>query len=206
MPRFESAAVHTHPHGIRGAAEHLARLLEKPANEAVGQSLGAGAVADFTSLINCKTGRETGHGTETFTGSILDVGVGTLTWIAPCAGRPQRRPHHLTGRGPRFRPRASQPRPPRWVSSRRRRKLRSTADGSAASRSSRGRFARFASPRRSWQSEVGALVSAHLEVACSSHPTVPAGTLAAKGDPWNPHRVLGAGSDDDALRGGREPR
>jgi hypothetical protein len=39
------------------------------------------AVADFTSLINCKTGRETGHGTETFTGSISDVGVGTLTYI-----------------------------------------------------------------------------------------------------------------------------
>ena len=39
------------------------------------------AVADFTSLINCKTGRETGHGTETFTGSILDMGVGTLTWM-----------------------------------------------------------------------------------------------------------------------------
>jgi hypothetical protein len=32
MPRFESAAVDTHPHGIRGAAEHLARLLEKPRN------------------------------------------------------------------------------------------------------------------------------------------------------------------------------
>ena len=39
------------------------------------------AVADFTSLINCKTGRETGHGTETFTGSIAGVGSGTLTWI-----------------------------------------------------------------------------------------------------------------------------
>ncbi len=39
------------------------------------------AVADFTSLINCKTGRETGHGTETFTGSITGVGSGTLTWI-----------------------------------------------------------------------------------------------------------------------------
>ena len=35
------------------------------------------AVADFTSLINCKTGRETGHGTETFTS---DIGVGTLTY------------------------------------------------------------------------------------------------------------------------------
>jgi hypothetical protein len=35
------------------------------------------AVADFTSLINCKTGRETGHGTEAFTS---DIGVGTLTY------------------------------------------------------------------------------------------------------------------------------
>jgi hypothetical protein len=39
------------------------------------------AVADFTSLINCKTGREVGHGTETFNGSLVNVGVGTLTWI-----------------------------------------------------------------------------------------------------------------------------
>jgi hypothetical protein len=39
------------------------------------------AVADFTSLINCKTGRETGHGTETFTGSLVGMGSGTLSWI-----------------------------------------------------------------------------------------------------------------------------
>jgi hypothetical protein len=39
------------------------------------------AVADFTSLINCKTDRETGHGTETFTGSLGGVGSGTLSWI-----------------------------------------------------------------------------------------------------------------------------
>jgi hypothetical protein len=39
------------------------------------------AVTDFTGLINCKTGRETGHGTETFTGSIFGVGPGTLTYI-----------------------------------------------------------------------------------------------------------------------------
>ena len=38
------------------------------------------AVADFTSLINCQTHRETGHGTETFTGSIAGVGSGTLVW------------------------------------------------------------------------------------------------------------------------------
>jgi hypothetical protein len=39
------------------------------------------AVADFTSLVNCKTGRETGHGTETFTGSLVGGGSGTLSWI-----------------------------------------------------------------------------------------------------------------------------
>jgi hypothetical protein len=38
------------------------------------------AVADFSSLINCQTHRETGHGTETFTGSITGVGSGTLAW------------------------------------------------------------------------------------------------------------------------------
>lgn len=39
------------------------------------------AVADFTSMINCKTGRETGHGTETFTGQVMNGPPGTLTWI-----------------------------------------------------------------------------------------------------------------------------
>lgn len=39
------------------------------------------AVADFTALINCKTGRETGYGTETFTGSLVGGGSGTLSWI-----------------------------------------------------------------------------------------------------------------------------
>ena len=38
------------------------------------------AVADFTSLVNCKTLRETGHGTETFTSTEVGV-VGTLSWI-----------------------------------------------------------------------------------------------------------------------------
>jgi hypothetical protein len=37
------------------------------------------AVADFSSLINCKTQRETGHGTETFTGSMGGM-AGTLSW------------------------------------------------------------------------------------------------------------------------------
>jgi hypothetical protein len=39
------------------------------------------AVADFTSLVNCKTGRETGHGTETFDGSLVGGSSGTLSWI-----------------------------------------------------------------------------------------------------------------------------
>jgi hypothetical protein len=38
------------------------------------------AVADFSALINCQTHRETGHGTETFTGSIAGVGSGSLDW------------------------------------------------------------------------------------------------------------------------------
>ena len=38
------------------------------------------AVADFTALVNCKTGRETGHGTETFNGSLVGGGSGTLSW------------------------------------------------------------------------------------------------------------------------------
>ena len=43
-------------------------------------SLQGTAVADFTELINCKTGRAVGHGTETFTGSLVQVGAGTLTF------------------------------------------------------------------------------------------------------------------------------
>jgi hypothetical protein len=37
------------------------------------------AVADFSALINCRTQREIGHGTETFTGSMGGT-QGTLTW------------------------------------------------------------------------------------------------------------------------------
>ena len=37
------------------------------------------AVADFSSLINCQTGREIGHGTETFTGSMGGM-TGALSW------------------------------------------------------------------------------------------------------------------------------
>ena len=43
-------------------------------------SLTGTAVADFTQLINCKTGTSVGHGTETFTGSLTGVGSGTLTY------------------------------------------------------------------------------------------------------------------------------
>ena len=35
---------------------------------------------EFTSTINCKTGRTWGHGVETFTGSLNGGGSGTLTW------------------------------------------------------------------------------------------------------------------------------
>jgi hypothetical protein len=43
-------------------------------------SLTGTSVADFTQIIDCKTGRTHGHGTETFTGSLEGVGSGTLTW------------------------------------------------------------------------------------------------------------------------------
>jgi hypothetical protein len=38
------------------------------------------SVADFKQIINCKTGRTHGHGTETFTGTLEGLGSGTLTW------------------------------------------------------------------------------------------------------------------------------
>jgi hypothetical protein len=38
------------------------------------------AVADFTSLINCATGKETGHGSETFAGTLAGFGSGMLVW------------------------------------------------------------------------------------------------------------------------------
>ena len=43
-------------------------------------SLTGSSVADFEQIIDCRTGRTHGHGTETFTGSIAGVGSGTLTW------------------------------------------------------------------------------------------------------------------------------
>jgi hypothetical protein len=43
-------------------------------------SLSGGSVADFVQIIDCKTGRTHGQGTETFTGSLDGVGAGTLTW------------------------------------------------------------------------------------------------------------------------------
>jgi hypothetical protein len=45
-----------------------------------GGSLTGTAVADFTQIIDCRTSRTHGHGTETFSGSIAGVGSGTLTW------------------------------------------------------------------------------------------------------------------------------
>jgi hypothetical protein len=39
------------------------------------------AVANFSELINCKTSRANGTGTETFSGSVDEVGSGTLTYI-----------------------------------------------------------------------------------------------------------------------------
>jgi hypothetical protein len=38
------------------------------------------SVVDFKEIIDCKTSRTVGHGTETFTGSVAGVGSGTLTW------------------------------------------------------------------------------------------------------------------------------
>jgi opacity protein-like surface antigen len=38
------------------------------------------AVADFTQLIDCKTGATRGKGIETFTGTVAGIGAGTLTW------------------------------------------------------------------------------------------------------------------------------
>jgi hypothetical protein len=43
-------------------------------------SLTGTSVTDFEQIIDCKTGRTHGHGTETFTGSLAGVGSGTLTW------------------------------------------------------------------------------------------------------------------------------
>jgi len=39
------------------------------------------AVADFTSLINCATSTENGHGQETFTGTLAGFGAGMLVWV-----------------------------------------------------------------------------------------------------------------------------
>ena len=43
-------------------------------------SLTGSTTSDFEQIIDCKTGRTHGHGTETFSGSIGGVGSGTLTW------------------------------------------------------------------------------------------------------------------------------
>ncbi len=39
------------------------------------------SVANFEQIIDCKTNRTRGHGTETFTGSLAGVGSGTLSWV-----------------------------------------------------------------------------------------------------------------------------
>jgi hypothetical protein len=38
------------------------------------------SVSNFEQIIDCKTSRTLGQGTETFTGSVADIGSGTLTW------------------------------------------------------------------------------------------------------------------------------
>jgi hypothetical protein len=43
-------------------------------------SLTGSSVTDFEQIIDCKTGRTHGHGTETFTGVLTGLGSGTLTW------------------------------------------------------------------------------------------------------------------------------
>jgi hypothetical protein len=43
-------------------------------------SLEGTTVTNFTQQINCKTGRTHGNGIETFTGSVVGLGSGTLTW------------------------------------------------------------------------------------------------------------------------------
>jgi hypothetical protein len=43
-------------------------------------SLVGTTTVDFVQIIDCATGRTLGHGLETFTGSIVGVGSGTLTW------------------------------------------------------------------------------------------------------------------------------
>lgn len=38
------------------------------------------ATVDFTTTIDCRTGRAHGKGVETFTGTVNGIGAGTLTW------------------------------------------------------------------------------------------------------------------------------
>ena len=45
-----------------------------------GGDLEGTAIADFTELIDCKTSRAQGTGSETFTGSVRGVGAGTLAY------------------------------------------------------------------------------------------------------------------------------
>lgn len=43
-------------------------------------TLAGSSTTDNAVLIDCKTGRYLGEGTETFTGSVENIGSGTLTW------------------------------------------------------------------------------------------------------------------------------
>jgi hypothetical protein len=45
-----------------------------------GGSLTGSSVSSFEDTIDCKAGRDHGHGTETFNGTIDGVGSGSLTW------------------------------------------------------------------------------------------------------------------------------
>ena len=45
-----------------------------------GGDLTGTAIVDFTTLIDCRTGRSHGKGVETFTGTVNGLGAGTLIW------------------------------------------------------------------------------------------------------------------------------
>jgi hypothetical protein len=64
-----------------GASGFMFRCITRGLVSEYSGDLSGTAVADFTSLINCQTLRQVGHGTETFNGEIAGVGFGTLTWI-----------------------------------------------------------------------------------------------------------------------------
>jgi hypothetical protein len=63
------------PHG-----PHIFRCTVTGFSTAYTGDLTGTSSAEFVELVNCKTGKVHGHGTETFTGSVAGVGAGTLTW------------------------------------------------------------------------------------------------------------------------------